>query len=164
MMMTHAFGIRRWPCLLLVLLVGFAVPAWGDSGLPVPRFVSLRAAEANLRTGPGVRYPVEWVYRRAGLPIQIIAEFDVWRRIRDWEGTEGWLHRSLLSGTRTVLVVDAIADLYESPATEAALIARVEPGVVGRLITCAGDWCKIDIRGYSGWIVRSGLWGVDDAD
>jgi len=132
----------------------------GGTGLPLPRFASLRADEVNLRAGPGVRYPVEWVYRRRGLPVQIIAEFDAWRKVRDWRGTEGWMHRSVLTGRRMALVTAAEAVLRREPRAAAPAVARAERGVVARLLACAGAWCRIEARGFGGWVERAGLWGM----
>lgn len=140
----------------------------GASGLPIPRFVSINAGEANLRTGPGQRYPVEWVYVRRHLPVEIIAEHDHWRRVRDWEGLEGWLHRSLLSGRRTVVVIGDAPQIMRSRARDdAAVVARLEPGVVARLLRCPapaeqarGDWCTVEVDGYVGRLRRTSLWGV----
>jgi len=136
------------------------VPA--GTGLPIPRFVVLRAEEVNLRAGPGPRYPVEWVFRRRDLPVEITAEFDTWRRIRDIEGTEGWVHQSLLSGgkRRTVIVVGEIRTLRASASPTAAPVARAEPGVVARLRRCKAEWCEVEAGGRRGWLTRQEVWGV----
>ncbi len=135
-----------------------------DTGLPLPRFVSLRADEVNVRTGPGARYPVDWVYLRRNLPVKVVAEFESWRKIRDWQGTEGWVHRSLLSGRRTVLVIGQSATLNREASAEAPEIAKIEAGVVGRLLSCAGDWCRIEIAGLRGWMAHDRLWGLTAAE
>jgi len=159
-----SFGLRFSRVLILAALIGTSAPALaqslGGSGLPLPRFVTLRADEANLRAGPGTQYPVEWVYQRKGLPVEIIAEFEHWRRIRDSEGTVGWVHKSLLSGERGVIVVDGIQPLREAPAAEAPPVLHAEPGVIGELHACTDAWCRIDIEGHTGWIARHVLWGV----
>ena len=111
--------------------------AQSETGLPVPRFVTLRADEVNLRTGPGEQYPIEWIYVRAGLPVEIIAEFGNWRRIRDFEGIEGWVFHSLLSGQRNVMVQgEDILPLQEEPTDTARTVALVQPGVLGGLDHC----------------------------
>ncbi len=130
------------------------------TGLPIPRFVTLRSAEVNVRTGPGVRYPVEWVYVRKGIPVEITAEFDTWRRIRDWEGTDGWVHQSMLSGKRTVMVSGAVRSLRASPAATATVVATAQPGVFGRLKKCQGSWCEVELDGHDGWLPRSEFYGV----
>lgn len=132
----------------------------GRTGLPLPRFVSLRNDEVNLRAGPGIRYPIEWVYRRRGLPVEVIDEFENWRRIRDWEGTLGWVHQSMLSGRRTVRITGEESILRRRPDAGAPGVATLMPGAIGRLLTCKGGWCEIEIGGYEGWVKRSQFYGV----
>lgn len=131
----------------------------GETDLPIPRFVSLRSDEVNLRTGPGTTYPVDWVYVRRGLPVEVIAEFDVWRRIRDWQNTIGWVHQSMLDGRRTVLIVGGDRILLQNPTDSAPPVARLAPGVIARLLECDGHWCRIDADGYRGWLKREDFWG-----
>lgn len=130
------------------------------TGLPLPRFASLRSPRVNLRAGPGVRYPVEWVYLRRGLPLMIVAEFDAWRKVRDWRGAVGWIHRSMLTGKRTVIAIASEVVLRRKPATDAPAVARTRAGVIARVITCQGDWCRIQAGGIRGWGRRSALWGT----
>lgn len=130
------------------------------TGLPLPRFASLRARKVYMRAGPGTRYPVEWIYRRRGLPVEIVAEFDTWRKVRDWTGTIGWVHRAMLSGKRTGITISADTVLRRSPGETAAAVARAEPGVVAEIENCEGAWCRITARGLTGWAARSQLWGV----
>lgn len=130
------------------------------TGLPLPRFASLRASEVFLRAGPGTRYPVEWIYRRRGLPVQIIAEFDSWRKVRDWNGTVGWVHRAMLAGRRTAITIADDTVLRRSPEATAPALARAEPGVVARILACAGAWCRIEAGGIKGWTQRGTLWGT----
>jgi SH3-like domain-containing protein len=130
------------------------------TGLPLPRFASLRASEVFMRTGPGTRYPVEWIYRRRDLPVQIIAEFDTWRKVRDWNGAVGWVHRAMLSGRRTAITVADETVLYRAPDMNAPAVARAEPGVVARILSCDGGWCRIDAGGMTGWAPRRTLWGT----
>ncbi|MFV3078053.1 SH3 domain-containing protein [Niveispirillum fermenti] len=130
------------------------------SGLPVPRFVSLRSAEVNLRTGPGRSYPIEWVFVRPGMPVEVTAEFDTWRRIRDVEGTQGWVHQSMLSGRRMLVITGELRTVRERPSASAAAVAQAEPGVMGRLIACKGAWCEVEIQGYHGWLERGEFWGI----
>lgn len=132
----------------------------GQSDLSLPRFASLRASEVNVRTGPGVRYPVEWVFVRRSLPIEIVAEFGTWRKIRDWQGTEGWVHRSMLSGRRTVIITGAVRTLRRKPSPKAPAVVRVEPGVVARLLECEQQWCWIEAGGFRGWLRRDAFWGT----
>lgn len=130
------------------------------SGLPVPRFVSLRSGEVNVRTGPGRSYPIEWVFVRPGMPVEVTAEFDTWRRIRDVEGTQGWVHQSMLSGRRTLVVTKELRTLRERPSASAAAVAQAEPGIMGRLVACKGQWCEVEIQGYHGWMERTDFWGI----
>ena len=132
----------------------------GPSGLPLPRFVSLSAEEANLRTGPGRRYPILWVYRRAGLPLEITAEYGNWRRVRDWDGTQGWMHSALLSGNRTALVTGATRPLLRRPEAGAPVLLEAEAGVSGPLEECGPGWCRMRLAGREAWIRREFIWGV----
>lgn len=154
---------------LLLAVTAGAAPLWAATkeknltqvtGLPVPRFVTLRSGEVNVRTGPGVRYPVEWVFTRKEMPVEITAEFDTWRRIRDWEGSEGWVHQSMLSGKRGVVVLGAQRTIRKEPSTDAPMVARAQPGVMGWLSKCRGEWCQVDLKGYKGWLKRGDVWGV----
>ena len=137
-----------------------AKAAYKASGLPLPRFVTLRASEVNLRSGPGTRYPIDWVYRRTGMPVEIIDEFDTWRRIRDWQGTEGWVHQSMVQGRRGILVTGQRHVLRRQPEADAPGVALLEAGVVGELDRCRGEWCRVSAGGYDGWLERSAFYGL----
>ena len=149
---------------LALLIAGVPVPAPAageEAGLKVPRFVSLHADKVNLRTGPGRQYPIEWVLTRKDMPVQIIAQFEHWRRIRDWEGTEGWVQKHMLTGKRTVVVGKGNArPLYRLPDPAGPVVARAEPGVVARLAECRGAWCRVETDEAAGWMRRSDIWGV----
>ena len=132
----------------------------GGSGAPLPRFVSLRAPEVNLRTGPGTRYPIDWVYQRRDLPVEIIDEFDTWRRIRDVEGTAGWVHQSMLQSKRSVQVTAEGVSLRRDPQDDSRPLAKLQRGVIAKLESCGGAWCVIEVDGYKGWIKRAEVWGV----
>lgn len=138
----------------------------GPSGLPLPRFVSLKASRVNLRIGPGRNYSVDWLYLTQGLPMEIIQEYDNWRRVRDSEGTEGWINQSLLSGRRTAIVTPwqrdktALVELMAGPEPGVRAVASLEPGVVGVVESCTGEWCKIAVGGHEGWVRQSQIWGV----
>lgn len=137
----------------------------GPSGLPLPRFASLAAPEVNVRTGPSTDHPIRWVYSRAGLPVRIVEEFDVWRRIEDPDGEQGWTHSSLLSIRKTVMIRgDGIQDLRRSPDPTSRVVLRAEPGVIGQLTECEGEWCRVEIAGQRGWLQRDRLWGAPEAD
>ncbi len=126
----------------------------------IPRFASLRSDEVNVRTGPGSRYPVDWVFKRKAMPVEIVAEFENWRKIRDWQGASGWVHQSLLTGKRSFIIATKAASVHKTPASSAEVIARLEPEVMGEIRSCAGDWCRVKVSGVSGWIERTGMWGV----
>lgn len=133
------------------------------SGLPVPRFVSLKPDRVNVHGGPTRDHEVTWQYTRAGLPVEITAESDNWRRIRDWEGAEGWVYHSMLSGRRTAIVTakpkDELVPLYDK-APGGDVIAKLQPGVLASVKRCTGSWCRIVGTGFDGWIVQDRLWGV----
>ncbi len=154
--------VRRAVLLLLILAAPVWVSAGESSGLPLPRFVSLRSDEVNLRTGPGQRYPIDWIYARKDVPVEVIAEFDVWRKIRDWEGSEGWVHQSMLSGRRMMVTVGGRHPLRASDANNADTVAEVEPGVFGRLVGCPRnrDFCRVEFGTLQGWMRRDEMWGV----
>lgn len=141
---------------------GAALAQTSGSGLPLPRFVSLRAAEVNMRTGPGVQYPVEWVYQRRSMPVEVIAEYGTWRKVRDWQGTQGWIHQSMLGGRRTVVVTGKVRTVRSRQNSNSAAVARVEPGVIGKLLECPQDgaWCRVEAAGREGWLRRVEFWGV----
>jgi SH3-like domain-containing protein len=132
------------------------------SGLPLPRFVSLRANQVNMRSGPGKRYPVVWIYHLRGLPVEVIYEYDTWRKIRDPEGAEGWVHKNMLSGQRTLITMGEPQALHGEPNADSPTVAQVDQGVVGKLLGCpsALDYCRVDVGGYLGWLPRSAFWGV----
>jgi SH3-like domain-containing protein len=143
---------------VLALLPGAGSSA--EEPRPVPYFVSLGSGEVNLRTGPGLRYPIDWVYQRRALPVEVIGVFDHWRQIRDWQGTEGWVHQNMLSPRRTLIVTGEERALRSEPKTEAPAIAEVAPGVLGEIRGCAGDWCEVGVAGRTGWLAREAFWGT----
>jgi len=136
------------------------------SGLPVPRFVSLKPGKVNVRAGPTKDHDVTWVYTRSALPVEVTAEFENWRRVRDWEGAEGWVYHSLLSGRRTAIVAakvkakDEPLPIHRDADGHSRVIARLQPGVLGAVKRCTGTWCRIAGDGYDGWIEQDRLWGV----
>lgn len=140
--------------------------ARGPSGLPLPRFVSLKSGRVNSRIGPGVNYSVDWLYLKSGLPMEIIQEYDNWRRVRDADGSVGWINQSLLSGRRTAIAApwqrgkSARINLLAEPHAQARTLAILEPGVIGEIKTCTGDWCEMTFDGHTGWINQSQVWGA----
>lgn len=148
---------------LIAAILGsaFAAPGLAQDRLPLPRFVSLDSAEINLRRGPGKDYEILWVYQRKGLPVEIIQEFDTWRRIRDRDGTVGWVQQNLLSGKRTALVVDEPRTIRADPTGGAKPVAILQPGVVARVTECQSDnWCHVEVQSYGGWLRRDEFWGT----
>ena len=158
-----------------------------NTGLPLPRFASLRADDVNLRGGPGTRYPIQWVYKRRDLPVEIEREFDVWRLIEDSDGVKGWVHQATLVGSRSFVVVApgsparptagapgssatevagaSVAGsqlLRSGPQEDAAVVAILKPGVIGRIRACpaGSDWCRVSLKEYSGWLPRAAFWGL----
>ncbi|MGK7868461.1 SH3 domain-containing protein [Falsiroseomonas sp. E2-1-a20] len=144
-----------------------AAPTIGPAtGLPLPRFAALRSDEVNMRVGPSTSYPIEWTFQRRDLPVQIVGEFQLWRRIRDAEGAEGWVHSSTLAGRRTVLVrppsATPEATLRRRAEEGAAAVARIRPGVIARIRECEADapWCEVQVSGHRGYLRRAEIWGV----
>ncbi len=137
----------------------------GASGLQVPRYVSLKSNRVNVRKGPSTEHAVAWVFSRAGLPVEVVAEFEHWRQIRDSEGSEGWVFHALLSGRRTALVMPWAKEqkaipLFASDSTSSATVAQLEAGVLGSVHKCDGEWCNFTVGRYTGWIEQERLWGV----
>jgi SH3-like domain-containing protein len=138
----------------------------GPSGLPLPRFVSLKSGRVNSRVGPGANYSVDWMYMKAGLPMEIIQEYDTWRRVRDADGSEGWISQSLLSGKRTAIIAPwqrgkgGQIKLFDDPDNNASVVALVEPGVVGTIKSCDGQWCEMTLGGRTGYLQQSQVWGA----
>jgi len=130
------------------------------TGLAIPRYVSLKASEANVRRGPGLTHRIDWIYKRRGMPLRVTAEFGHWRRVEDRDGAGGWMHYSLLSGVRTVLVEQDSLDMIARPDPEAPVIARLEAGVIARLSECGPEWCALTAGGHDGWAPKTALWGV----
>jgi SH3-like domain-containing protein len=152
---------------MLAVAVTAARAGGGDaitSGLPVPRFVSLKTDRVNVRGGPDKDHDVSWIYTRVGLPVEITAEFENWRRIRDSDGSEGWVYHTLLSGKRTATVQGKssadLAPLHASADAQSPVTAKLESGVLGSIKRCTGTWCRIAGDSFDGWIEQDRLWGV----
>src|SRR5215207_6492082 len=169
---TQSLRVRAVVAGLATMLAG-AGPAAAEppppklsSGLPLPRFVSLKSDKVNVRGGPTKDHDMAWIFTRAGLPVEVTAEFDNWRRIRDWEGAEGWVYHSLLSGRRTALVTaspkskDVLLPLRDKADLHTTVTARLQPGVVAMVKKCTGGWCRIAGNGFDGWIEQERLFGV----
>ena len=148
--------------LLALATAGAALAA--DRGpvtnLPLPRFVSLKTTEGNVRRGPSLTHRIDWVFTRQGMPLEVIGEHGHWRRVRDRDGMGGWVHYTLLSGARTGLVETDLAALYSRADLASPVNARLEAGVIVSIDACAVDWCVARVEGVKGWMVKSDLWGV----
>ena len=159
-------GVSALPSAALLQTAAAQEVVKGPSGLPLPRFVSLKASRVNLRIGPGRNYSVDWMYLKAGLPMEIVQEYDNWRRVRDAEGTEGWINQSLLSGNRTAITApwqkgkSTLIPLLAEPAESARVVARLEPGVIGAIEACNGQWCEMRVGKYEGWVSQALIWGA----
>jgi SH3-like domain-containing protein len=143
-----------------VLAATLASASESEPGARLPRFVSLRSDLVNLRVGPGENYPIQWVLTRKEMPVEIIREFEHWRMIRDWQGTEGWVHQRMVWSKRGVVVKGATRALRRQPDPTSEVVARAEPGVFARLVECRGGWCRIEAAEITGWVQRSEVWGV----
>lgn len=135
-------------------------PTAGTSGLALPRFVSTRSDAVNVRTGPGERYPVQWVLKRKGMPVEVIAEYETWRKVRDWTGTEGWVHQALLAGRRSVVIYPKDAVLRAKPDAISNPVARLQAGVIAKPDSCTPEWCELRVGKSTGWVSKEFLWGI----
>jgi len=153
--------------MLVLLFVSTAAMAQSKSNpfrstaYPLPRFVSVASGEAYIRAGPGKKYPIQWVFKRAGLPVEIILEFDHWRKIKDSDGQVGWVHKSLLSGKRSAMIkAEDNVSLFKKAEEGSRIIAYIEPDVIVKIRQCGAVWCRIEASGYKGWAAKENLWGV----
>jgi len=146
------------------LAVAQAVAAQKGRGpvtnLPLPRFVSLKGSEGNARRGPSLSHRIDWVFTHSGMPLKITAEFGHWRRVEDRDGAGGWVHYSLLSGVRTVIVDEDMTELHSRPDERASVVARAEAGAIAKLEDCTRDWCEITADEADGWVPKTVIWGV----
>ena len=147
---------------LIIPLFGFTQePQKGQvTNLPIPRYVSLKVKEANARRGPSLSHKIDWIYKRQNMPLEIYAEYENWRRVRDFEGLGGWVHYTLLSGIRYVLIKNELLEMRLLPSIDAQVIAKVPQHNIATLDKCNKDWCRIIDDGYKGWVPKNGIWGV----
>jgi SH3-like domain-containing protein len=131
------------------------------TNLPIPRYVSLKTNEGNARRGPSLTHRIDWVFTHAGMPLRITAEYENWRRIEDQDGAGGWIHYTLLSGVRSVMVTEDMVELRAKPDRDSEAVAQAERGVVGKILECSVEWCRISAGGEKGWLRKTSLWGVD---
>ena len=138
-------------------------PDESESGLALPRMVSLRSNLINARSGPGARYPIEWVYMQKGAPVEIVAEFELWRKIKDWQGSESWVHKSMLSGRRSIkMSTPGESNIYDKPDFTSPVIAKAADEVIGSVKKCPANsqFCLINFGTVEGWVPRSNFYGV----
>ncbi|WP_371168419.1 SH3 domain-containing protein [Aliiroseovarius sp. 2305UL8-7] len=142
-----------------------AAPERGPvTNLPMPRFVSLKTSEGNVRRGPSLRHRIDWVFKHKGMPLEITGEYGHWRQVRDRDGVGGWVHYSLLSGARTAIIETDLSALYSRADPESQINAYLETGVIARIETCSPDWCRVKADGIRGWTPKGNLWGVRDTE
>ncbi len=161
--------IGRFGAVLAVLAAGLTAMATaqtrgGRDAPSAPRYQSLKSDTVHLRVGPGTQHPIEWVLQRRHLPVRVIAEIEQWRRIVDATGTTGWVHQQTLSSRRYAMVTGEIRSLRRAPQLDGPAIARLEPGVIGKLVECRDSWCRMEAGGFRGWIARSEIWGTDPGE
>lgn len=130
------------------------------TNLPIPRYVSLKSSEGNVRRGPSLRHRIDWVFKHRNMPLEIVGEFGHWRQVRDRDGVGGWMHYSLLSGARNVIIDADLTPLYSRADQEAQINAYLEAGVIARVERCGPIWCRLRADGIRGWTTKSNLWGV----
>ncbi|MGO4914022.1 SH3 domain-containing protein [Pseudogemmobacter sp. W21_MBD1_M6] len=160
--MTRVSDILGGAILAIAMASGAMAQDKGQvTNLPIPRYVSMKASEGNVRRGPSLSHRIDWVFKHKDLPLQITAEYGHWRRVMDRDGAGGWVHYSLLSGVRTVIVDENMLALRAKPDNQAGVNATAEAGVIARLGQCLVDWCRITAGGESGWVRKTAIWGVD---
>lgn len=154
---------------LLLAAFSFVAPAVADgsdqargsvTNLPIPRFVSLKTSEGNVRRGPSLRHRIDWVFKHRGMPLKVTGEFGHWRQVQDLDGVGGWMHYSLLSGARTAIIQTDLSPLYSRADGESQINAYLEVGVITRIETCGALWCRVKADGIRGWTDKGNLWGV----
>ncbi|WP_299850095.1 SH3 domain-containing protein [uncultured Roseovarius sp.] len=152
-------------CAVALVFCVSAVAQAQDRGpvtnLPLPRYVSLKASEGNVRRGPSLTHRIDWVFKRKDVPLEITAEHGHWRRVRDRDGVGGWIHYSLLSGARTAIIEHDMLELLSQPDQQSMIVARLELGVIARVMECGQSWCRLSAAGYKGWAPKARLWGVE---
>lgn len=158
--------MKKLSIFVIMLIASFSLSATvfaaGNDDLSLPRFVSLKTNPARMRTGPDKRYPIKWIYKKEGAPLKIILEMDSWRKVKDWEGSEGWMNKSLLSNKRTFRITGIKRALRTLADEKAPIIAYLNPGVFGSIEKCPKniDYCKVKVDKYTGWLPRDAFWGL----
>ncbi|MDG1936008.1 MAG: SH3 domain-containing protein [Paracoccaceae bacterium] len=150
--------------IILLSEPALAVEKGAVTNLPLPRFVSLKASKANARRGPSLSHRIDWVYKRKHMPLEIYAEYENWRRVRDIDGAGGWVHYSLLSGVRTAILKVNMQPLTNGPDENSNIVARFEKDVIAKIEKCELKWCQLTTGGYKGWVPKTSIWGVYDEE
>jgi SH3-like domain-containing protein len=150
--------------IILMSEPALAVEKGAVTNLPLPRFVSLKASKANARRGPSLSHRIDWVYKRKHMPLEIYAEYENWRRVRDIDGAGGWVHYSLLSGVRTAILKVNMQPLTKGPDENSNIVARFEKDVIAKIEKCELKWCQLTTGGYKGWVPKTSIWGVYDEE
>jgi SH3-like domain-containing protein len=135
-----------------------------DDARPPSRFVTIKPDKANVRSGPGKHYPVRWIFVQAGIPVEIMAEYENWRQIRDWEGQEGWIHAAMLSRKRSVIVTGENRTLFRHADAASPPVVTLKPGIVAQIEDCNAEWCRIEVRNNRGWLRRGEFWGIEPGE
>jgi SH3-like domain-containing protein len=157
--------MKIWTAAMLSAgLLAVAAQAGAPAQHKTPYWASLSAGQARMRSGPGRNYPASWLYQRQGLPVEVIDIYPGWRKVRDPDGTEGWMIGPLISDQRNGMIKGTTADLHKVPDSGAPIVWRAEPGVIGRLSHCGNGWCKLDVKGQGGFVEEDRLWGVDPGE
>jgi SH3-like domain-containing protein len=160
----HKSAVTAAPAVAPPQPAPIAPPAEAAPSAPAAHFASLRADKVNLHTGPGDDYPIAWQYIRRGMPVEVLTVFDIWRKIRDVDGAEGWVNQVMLTGRRSVLVTGVTRSLRDNPAADAAIVAQLEPGVIAKLSRCDPAWCQVEAQSYKGWLKREEIWGLEPGE
>lgn len=146
---------------LFIFFLGFyGQVAEAKTNLQLPRFVTVKAGEANVRTGPGLRYQIKWVLVRENMPVEVVGEFEQWRKIKDVQNDEGWIHRSMLTNKRSAIITGETQVMRKNPDEESQAVARLEVGVNVSLLGCKDEYCRVKVNRHKGWVRRDRLWGV----
>lgn len=165
-MTRYRLGKSRVATAVFLFVATLTGQAWAEgargpvTNLPLPRYVSMKANEGNVRRGPSLTHRIDWVFKRRDMPLQITAEHGHWRRVEDRDGAGGWVHYALLSGARTVLIEQDMTQIHARADVKSPVVAAFELGVVARLGECGPDWCRVSAGGYKGWAHKGDIWGV----
>ncbi len=164
------FSLAKWVCMALLCAstaIGQdATPAsmGPETNLPMPRFVSLKASEANVRRGPSLTHRIDWVFKRRNMPLQVVAEYGHWRRVIDRDGMGGWVHYTMISGARTVIIDQDHLILRARADNASRENAELEAGVIAKIEECALAWCRLSAGGYRGWAPKTAIWGIGETE